>query len=47
MLAVLAIKSGLTHAGRPIKLSKEFVQLEDLYTWIWLQDLAEIYIQWL
>lgn len=34
MLAVLAIKSGLTHAGRPIKLSKEFVQLEDLYTWI-------------
>lgn len=42
MLAVLAIKLDLMHAERHVKVSEDFVQL---CKWIWLQDLAEIYIQ--
>lgn len=45
MLAILAIKLDLIHAERPIKANRDFVQLEVLCKWIWLQDLAVTYIR--
>lgn len=45
MLAILAIKLDLKHAERPIKVNRDFVQLEVLYKWIWLQDLAVTYLR--
>lgn len=45
MLAILAMKLDLIHAERPIKANRDFVQLEVLYEWIWLQDLAVTYLR--
>lgn len=45
MLAVLAVVLDLIHAERPNKAKGDFAQLEVLCKWIWLQDLAVIYIR--